>query len=65
MAVNPGSNKQAVELLFSHKIKSIYHLPIYFNGVEIIMASDQKHLGLVLDSKLSFSAHVNESQLEC
>ena len=68
MAFNPEPNKQAVELLFSHKIKSINQSPppppIFSNGVEVIKASDHKHLGLVLDTNLSFSAHVNEKILK-
>ena len=60
MAFNPEPSKQAIELLFSHKIKSTNHPPIFFNGIEVKKASEHKHLGLILDTKLSFSAHVTE-----
>ena len=60
MAFNPEPTKQAVELLFSHKLKPIQHPPIFFNGLEVMRVSEHKHLGLTLDSKLSFSAYINK-----
>ena len=56
MAFNPEPKKQAVELLFSHKIKSIN----LFQWWSSNLGFWPQTLGLVLDSKLSFSAHVNE-----
>ena len=60
LSFNPDINKQAVEVLFSHKIKKSIHPPIFFNDAEVIRVNEHKHLGLILDSKLSFSQHVNE-----
>ena len=60
MAFNPEPSKQAIELLFSQKKKAIQHPPLYFNGFEIARSSEHKHLGLILDSKLTFSSHVYE-----
>ena len=31
-----------------------------FNNSEIKLSSNQKHLGLTLDSKLSFNEHIND-----
>ena len=60
MSFNPDPTKQAEEILFSYKRKSPDHPPIYFNNIEVKRVSDHKHLGLVLDSKLSFVKHINE-----
>ena len=32
----------------------------FFNGTVVPKVNEQKHLGLVLDSKLSFERHLNE-----
>jgi len=55
LSFNPDINKQAVEVLFSHKIKKSVHPPIFFNDAEVIRVNEHKHLGLILDSKLSLS----------
>ena len=60
MAFNPDPTKQAVEVLFSKKKNEVYHPPLYFNGAVIIRVDSHKHLGLTLDSKLTFLNHVNE-----
>ena len=31
-----------------------------FNGTVVAKMNDQKHLGLILDSSLSFNKHLNE-----
>ena len=53
---NPDLNKQATELLFSCKKNSPNHPSLSF----VPNVKEQKHLGLTLDSKLSFERHVNE-----
>ena len=60
MSFNPDPTKQAEEILFSRKLKSPDHPPIYFNNIEVKRVSDHKHLGLTLDSKLSFAKHISE-----
>ena len=60
MSFNPDPTKQAEEILFSQKLNSPDHPPIYFNDIEVKRVSDHKHLGLTLDSKLSFTKHVND-----
>ena len=60
MQFNPDPNKQATELLFSCKKNSRNHPPLFFNGTVLPIVNEQKHLGLVLESKLSFERHLNE-----
>ena len=60
MEFNPDPSKQATELLFSCKRNSPNHPSLFFNGTVVPKVTEQKHLGLVLDSKLSFERHINE-----
>ena len=60
MAFNPDPNKQATEVVFSRKNNLINHPLLYFNGVPVASSCSQKHLGLILDKKLSFRDHLNE-----
>ena len=60
MEFNPDPNKQATELLFSCKKNSPNHPSLFFNGTGVPKVNEQKHLGLILDSKLSFERHINE-----
>ena len=56
---NPDPTKQATEVLFSCKKSSPTHPQIIFNGTAVGKMSEQKHLGLILDSKLSLEKHLN------
>ena len=51
MSSNLGPTKQAVQVLFSRKIKTIDHPIIYFNDIEVKSAKEHKHLGLILCSE--------------
>ena len=55
MPFNPDPNKQAVEILFSKKHEKNNYPPLNFNGDNVQAAIIQKHLGLVLDSKVNFN----------
>jgi len=57
---NPDPSKQATEVLFSCKKKNPVHPPIFFNGTAVAKSEEHKHLGLVLDTSLSFKKHINE-----
>ena len=37
------------------------HPPLYFNQTEVAVVKEHKHLGIILDCKLDFSAHVKKS----
>ena len=60
MSFNPDPNKQAVEMLFSHKRSEQNHPPLFFNNVLVASASDHKHLGIILDCKLLLTKHISE-----
>ena len=61
MKFNPDKNKQAVQVIFSHKNPKPSHPPLYFNQAEVPVVKEHKYLGMILDSKLDFSAHVKEA----
>ena len=60
MEFNPDPTKQSTEVLFSCKKSSPNHPQLIFNGISVAKVKDQKHLGLILDSTISFEKHVNE-----
>ena len=60
MEFNPDPTKQATEVLFSCKKSSPNHPQLIFNGIAVAKSNDQKHLGLILDSRLTFDKHLNE-----
>ena len=61
MSFNPDPQIQAVELTFSRKRTEIDHLAILFNSIPVKKVSEHKHLGIILDSRLSFSAHIKSA----
>ena len=58
MSFNPDPQKQAVELIFSKKKTETNHPEILFNNTPVMQVVEHKHLGIVLDSKLTFSSHI-------
>ena len=61
---NPDPTKQAHEVIFSRKTKEIYHPPLVFNNTNVSQSSSQKHLGVILDSKLIFDEHLKMISLK-
>ena len=61
MSFNPAPQKQAVELTFSKEKIEIDHPVILFNDIPVKKVNEHKHLGIILDSKLSFSAHIKSA----
>ena len=57
---NPDPTKQAIEVLFSCQKSTPYHPQLTFNRSVVTKVNEQKHLGLVLNSDLSFGKHLNE-----
>ena len=58
MNFNPDPNKQAQEVIFSWKTKKQYHPPLALNNNNVSETNSQKHLGVVLDNRLSFEEHL-------
>ena len=59
MSFNPDPSKQAVEITFSTKRDKFNHPVLFFNNSQVMRVDEHKHLGLILDSKLSFSSHIH------
>ncbi|MCH2389971.1 MAG: reverse transcriptase family protein [Nitrospinales bacterium] len=58
MVFNPDIQKQAIEVSFSSKRAPSNFEILDFNHVPVRQASETKHLGMTLDSKLNFSSHI-------
>ena len=58
MTFNPDRSKQAQEIIFSRKIKKATHHPQLFNNNNVSQVNSQKHLGVILDAKLTFEEHL-------
>ena len=58
MNFNLDPTKQAHEVIFSRKAKEIYHPPLVFNNTNVSLPSSQKHMGVILESKLIFDEHL-------
>ena len=56
--IYPDHNKQAVELIFSRKNTKTKHPVLLFNKTPA--SAVLQHLGMILDSKLPFSAHIKQ-----
>ena len=56
--LNEDPLKQAQEVLFSNKVTKTNHPNIIFNGNTVQKSANQKHLGLILDEKLTFNDHI-------
>ena len=58
MTFNPDRSKQAQEIIFCRKIKKATHSPLLFNNNNVSQVNSQKHLGVILDVKLTFEVHL-------
>ena len=58
MSFNPDPSKQAQEEISSKKIKKECHPPLALNNNSVSDTDWQKHLGVVLDNRLSFENHL-------
>ena len=60
MLFNPDPKKTAHEVIFSRKKNEETHTSVFYNNIEVSRTDSQKHLGLVLDNKLTFKKHVKD-----
>ena len=58
MVFNPDMTKQAIEIIFSRKYNKSNPPPLTFNSIPVKRDIETKHLGMVLDSKLTFHSHL-------
>ena len=59
MNFNPDPSKQTQEFIFSCNLKRSIHPPLVFNNSNVSQTYSQKHLGVILDFKLTFEEHPN------
>ena len=64
VAVSPfdGNKYQST---FSMKRNPINHPVLKFNNVPVANVDEHKHLGMILDSKMSFASHIQAATLKC
>ena len=58
MPSKPDPNKQGQDVYFPRKTNKRDFQNLSFNGSNVEAWSSQKHLGLIMDDKLSFEVHV-------
>ena len=58
MNFNPNPTKQAQEVIFSRKTKKLPHPSLVFDNAKVTQSIYQKHLGIRIDSKLTFENHL-------
>ena len=64
MQFNPDPNKKANEVMFSNS-NSFSYPPVKLNENKITKCSYQKHLEIVLGSKLNFHTHIDQKNKKC
>ena len=60
MLFNPDPSKQALEIIFSTKLITTQPPILTFNNSIVSSKESHKHLGMILDKKLSFDHHLRE-----
>ena len=58
MSFNPDLNKQTQEVTFIRKIKSNIHPLLVFNNNVVSQVNSHKHLGIIIDFKLTFEEYL-------
>ena len=58
MSFNSDPSKQAQEVIFTRNVKKVVHPPIFFNNKPVQQVSSQKHLGLILETSLTFDEYI-------
>lgn len=64
MRCNPGLSKKAQRIYFSRKFSKKV-CKFTFDGSNVETCSSQKHVGLIMDDKLSFDVHVQTKVSKC
>ena len=58
MSFNLDLNKQVQEVNFTRISKDICNLSLTFNNLKVFQSTTQKHLGLILDNRLSLKEYL-------
>ena len=58
MNFNPDPNKQAREIIFSRKKTALLHPVVHFDNRPVKLTQIHKHLGMMLDTNLSYEHHI-------
>ena len=58
MTFNPDRSRKAHEIILSKKLKKATHPPLLVNNNNVSQVNSQKHLGVILDVKLTFQEHL-------
>ena len=59
ISFNPDPGKQAQKVIFSGRTKKVNHSPVIFNNNAVTQTAFQKHLGIILDWRLTSGDHLN------
>ena len=54
----PDPSKQAQEVIFSRKLQKSTHPTLNFNKYTVTQSVTQKHIGMLLDTKMDFQGHL-------
>ena len=65
MQFNPDPDKQAQEVYLLKKSNNENSLPVIFNNAKVVTCSTHKHLGRLLDKRLSFNEHIQSRMNKC
>ena len=65
MNFNSDSNKHVQQVIFDRKVNKINHPLLLFNQNLFKPSSTQKHLGMVLNTKLHFNLHLQNLHVQC
>ena len=58
MKFSPDHTKQTPEIIFKKKENVSIHPVVYFNNTPLNSTATHKHLGMILNSKLSYENHL-------
>ena len=61
MTFNPDRSKQAQAIIFNRKLKKTTHPPLLFNNNNVSQVNFQTHLGVILDTELTFEEHLKNA----
>ena len=61
MNFNPDLNKQAQEIIFSKEKTVSINPVVYFNNTPVNATATHKHLGMIIDSKLSYEGYLQSA----